>query len=63
MSNAPDQMAVYLKALRDLAEAQLVRNDDDYGYRSALRNAWNLYDGLSREEQASVLRPDHGSPP
>ena len=56
MSDAPDQMTIYLKAMKELTEAAVKKDFD--GHRAAIRQAWNLYDGLSREEQSGVTRPD-----
>lgn len=53
-----DQLLAYRTALKDLSLARLNKVTDDYGFRAALRHAWNLYDGLSREEQSQVLKPD-----
>ena len=57
MSNTPYQMASYLQALTLLSQAIPNKATDNYGYRAALRVAWNLWDGLSQEEHSEVETP------
>jgi len=44
--------------MTELSSAKASKVVDDFGFRAALRKAWNLYDGLSRGEQLQVLKPD-----